>query len=174
MTTSEDPVVIGRFRDRTTDFTVSAPFSRFYAEAQKALAVDKLFFVLPGPGGYVLKEAGQLVVSFQPFDESSPLQLPPRPPTFEPYPAPVVNDDNQPAPQLPTAPPRADLPPVRRRGKGRPKKQAPGANAAPVPEQIALGLPSKPAAVGSVSIDGFKPASQAEDDAASMFGKIKP
>ena len=179
MTTNPtDPIVLGRYRGSDTDFTVSAPFSRFFAEAQKALAVDKVYFVLPGAGGFSLKDAGQLVVSFQPFDESSTPQLPPVP-VFPPDTVSdrtqndtIVNNpghtpgDERPAPRLRQKPSAHTHPKAPR------KKKAPrGAEQKP-PVQTALNLPSRGPQGGPLSTDGFKPATAAEEAAADLFGKV--
>lgn len=159
MTDSNDPIVVAKHKTGPLAFTAAVPFSKLIDAIQDELPAEKVFFVLEGESGFSLREAGALVVTFVPFNQEVSKPLPPPPPLTEP--------------DEPEAPTSDDSPPVLPAPKAPRKKKALKRKTAVTPaKESGLGLASKPPTAGKISVDGWRPPTRAEEDAADMFGKV--
>lgn len=155
---TNDPQIVVRLTGgEETRLSASLPFSEALKAAQARLGVDKVYIVLEGEGGFSLKEAGALVVSFVPFDELASASPPPPIPggknlqelipsenSAAPMPTPSLEAKNEPSESQ-----EAKQPKVR---KARIKKEG--------------------SHKGKVVMEGIIPATAESLESADMFGKI--
>ena len=146
-------LVVARLNKDKLAFSMPSTFDELYQACSKALPADIVYFVVEGPDGFAFREAGRLVLQFVPTEALAVQPTPVAPPQLSPVVEvvpPVVPQD---APErIVVVEPIPEPTPT-------PKKRV---KRAPRP------LPGK----GSMGIDGFIPATAAQAEAASCFGKI--
>lgn len=74
-----DPLLVARIKtaDGRISFTDPATLAELFRAVNERLPVDKVYILLPSNGGFTLKEAGELVLQYQPVGEAIPMQAAP-------------------------------------------------------------------------------------------------